>query len=96
MALDRSTVEKVTLLARLRLNEEELDQMTEQLGKIVGYIDQLNELNTDDVEPLSHAVELTNVFADDIVAPSLPREQALENAPKKDDAHYQVPAVLGE
>jgi len=96
MALDRRTVEKVTLLARLRLNEEELDQMTEQLGKIVGYIDQLNELNTDDVEPLSHAVELTNVFADDVVEPSLPREQALENAPKNNDVHYQVPAVLGE
>lgn len=96
MSLDRETVQKVSLLARLRLSEDEFDTMTEQLGKIVGYIDQLNELDTDNVEPLSHAVELTDVFADDAVQPSLPREDALANAPKNDEACYRVPAVLGE
>lgn len=96
MSLDRATVEKVSLLARLRLTEEELNLMTTQLDKIVGYIDQLSELDTENVEPLSHAVELSNVFADDQVESSLPREQALANAPKADDECYRVPAVLGE
>ena len=74
MSLDRATVKKVSLLARLRLTEEELNLMTTQLDKIVGYIDQLSELDTENVEPLSHAVELSNVFADDQVESSLPRE----------------------
>ncbi|MEM7312416.1 MAG: Asp-tRNA(Asn)/Glu-tRNA(Gln) amidotransferase subunit GatC [Planctomycetota bacterium] len=94
--LDRATVEKVSLLARLELSESELDTMTEQLGKIVGYIDQLSELDTDNVEPMAHAVELANVFRDDEVQPSLPRDEAIANAPKRDDECYRVPAVLGD
>ena len=94
--LDRETVEKVSLLARLQLSEEELGTMTEQLGKIVGYIDQLSELNTDNIEPMAHAVELSNVFKTDEAGPSLDREAALSNAPKKDDECYRVPAVLGD
>jgi aspartyl-tRNA(Asn)/glutamyl-tRNA(Gln) amidotransferase subunit C len=94
--LDRETVKKVSLLARLELTEPELDTMTEQLGKIVGYIDQLSELNTDDVQPMAHAVELSNVFRDDVAEPSLAREEALANSPKSDDECYRVPAVLGE
>ena len=94
--LDRATVEKVSLLARLELTESELDTMTEQLGKIVGYIDQLSELDTENVEPMAHAVELTNVFRDDEVRPSLPRDEAIANAPKRDEECYRVPAVLGD
>ncbi len=94
--LDRETVEKVALLARLKLSDEELATMTDQLGKIVGYIDQLSELDTDNVEPMAHAVELSNVFKSDEARPSLDREAALSNAPKKDDECYRVPAVLGE
>jgi len=94
--LDRDTVEKVSLLARLQLDPNELESMTEQLGKIVGYIDQLSELNTEDVQPMAHAVELTDVFKSDDVRPSLEREAALSNAPKSDEECYRVPAVLGE
>ncbi len=96
MALSRENVEKVSLLARLRLTDDELDTMTSQLGGIVEYVDQLAELNTEDVLPMAHAVEMSNVFAEDQVQPSLPREQALANAPKRDDECYRVPAVLGE
>ena len=70
--------------------------MTEQLAQIVGYVDQLAEVNTDGVEPMAHAVEVTNVFRDDAVAESLPREEALANAPHRDERGYLVPAVLGE
>jgi len=96
MSLSREDVEKVALLARLRLSDEEVATMTEQLGRIVEYVEQLNELNTEDVRPMAHAVELANVLAEDVVAPSLPREEALANAPKRDDECYRVPAVLGD
>jgi len=96
MSLSRQDVEKVSLLARLRLNGDQLDQMTTQLGQIVGYVDQLSELNTVDVPPMAHAVELANVLADDVVRPSYDREQILANAPKRDDECYRVPAVLGD
>jgi len=96
MSLTRDDVEKVSLLARLSLTEEEVGVMTEQLGQVLGYIDQLSELDTDNVPPMAHAVELSNVFADDVVQDSLGREQALANAPKRDEECYRVPAVLGE
>lgn len=96
MALSRTDVEKVALLARLQLSEAELATMTSQLADVVAYVDQLAEVNTDGVEPMAHAVELANVFAEDIVQPSLSREQALANAPRHNDRGYLVPAVLGE
>ena len=96
MSITRSDVEKVALLARLQLSEAEIEQMTQDLGNILAYIDQLAELDTDAVEPMAHAVELTNVFREDEVQPSLPREAALGNAPKADDECFRVPAVLGE
>ena len=94
--LTRADVEKVALLARLRLSEPELETMTGQLAQIVGYVDQLAEVDTEGVEPMAHAVETVNVFADDHVEPSLPREQALANAPRHNERDYLVPAVLGE
>jgi aspartyl-tRNA(Asn)/glutamyl-tRNA(Gln) amidotransferase subunit C len=96
LSLSRQDVEKVSLLGRLRLGAEELDQMTAQLGQIVGYVDQLSELDTSSVLPMAHAVEMANVFADDCVRPSCDREAILANAPKRDDECYRVPAVLGE
>ena len=94
MSLTRDEVEKVALLARLKLTEEELDTYVAQLNQIVGYVEQLNELDTDDIEPMAHAMELHNVLVPDVVAPSTPREEALANAPKRDDECYRVPAVL--
>ena len=70
--------------------------MTLQLRKIVEYVELLDELDTDDVQPMAHAMDLSNVFADDELLPSLDREQALANAPKRDDECYRVPAVLGD
>ena len=96
MSLSRQDVEKVSLLARLQFSDEQLDKMTAQLGQIVGYVEQLSELDTDGVEPMAHALDMANVFADDVARESLDREQALANAPKRDDECYRVPAVLGE
>jgi aspartyl-tRNA(Asn)/glutamyl-tRNA(Gln) amidotransferase subunit C len=96
MTLTRADVEKVSLLGRLLLSGAELDTMTAQLTRVVGYVEQLNEVNTDGVQPMAHAVEMHNVFRDDALAPSLPRDAALANAPKRDSECYRVPAVLGE
>jgi aspartyl-tRNA(Asn)/glutamyl-tRNA(Gln) amidotransferase subunit C len=95
MSLSRADVEKVSLLARLRLSEAELETMTAQLGQIVAYVDQLAELDTKDVAPMAHAVEMHNVFREDDVQDSLTRQQALANAPKHDKECFLVPAVLG-
>jgi aspartyl-tRNA(Asn)/glutamyl-tRNA(Gln) amidotransferase subunit C len=94
--LTLADVEKVALLARLRLSESELETMTGQLAEIVAYVDLLAEVDTEGVEPMAHAVEVANVFAEDRVAPSLPRDAALANAPRHNDRGYLVPAVLGE
>ncbi len=96
MSLTRADVEKVALLSRLRLTDAELDAATAELQSIVGYVDQLAEVDTDGVQPMAHAVELHNVLKDDFVAASLPREAALRNAPSHNDEGYLVPAVLGE
>ena len=96
MSLSREEVEKVSLLARLQLTPRELDRMTSQLGQILEYVHQLSELCTDDVEPMAHAIDLANVFAEDQPHESLDRAEALANAPKRDDECYRVPAVLGE
>ncbi len=97
MALTRDEVEKVSLLARLKLTDAELDRMTAQLGQIVEYVHQLAELDTEEVEPMAHAVELTNVFRTDEVRPSACRvPRRWPTLRKRDEECYLVPAVLGE
>jgi aspartyl-tRNA(Asn)/glutamyl-tRNA(Gln) amidotransferase subunit C len=96
MSLTREDVEKVALLARLRLSDAEVTTLTDQLSHVVGYVESLGELDTENVQPLAHAIEVTNVFRDDVVRPSLDREAALANAPHHDGACFLVPAVLGD
>ena len=94
MSLSADEVAKVAVLARLRLEPEELATFTGQLNAIVDYVAQLRELDTEGVEPLAHGVEVRNVFREDVVGPSLPREDALANAPKRNVDSFLVPAVL--
>jgi aspartyl-tRNA(Asn)/glutamyl-tRNA(Gln) amidotransferase subunit C len=94
MPLTRADVEKIALLSRLMLSEDELQRMTAQLGGILGYMDLLAEVDTTGVEPMAHARDLANVFRDDVVHLSLDRQQALANAPHRDEECYLVPAVL--
>ena len=96
MSLSRADVEKVSLLGRLLLSPAELETMTTQLARVVGYVEQLNEVPTEGVQPMAHAVEMQNVFRADALKESLSREAALANAPKRDEECYRVPAVLGE
>jgi aspartyl-tRNA(Asn)/glutamyl-tRNA(Gln) amidotransferase subunit C len=96
MSLTRADVEKVSHLARLQFSDSELDQLTTELGAILEYVEQLDMLNTENVEPMAHALDVHNVFRPDLLRPSLPRAEALANAPKSDGECYLVPAVLGE
>ncbi len=94
MSMTAEDVAKVALLARLRLSPGELQLFTGQLNAIVGFVEQLGELDTANVEPLAHGVEVHNVFREDVRGPSLPREDALANAPKRNAESFLVPAVL--
>lgn len=96
MALSRNEVEKVAVLARLKLTDAELDALTEQLSAVLRYVEQLDELDTEDVEPLAHVADLANVFRADKTMPSFARDTMLAGAPKTDGACYLTPAVLGE
>jgi len=96
MAISRRKVEKVSLLGRLLLSEDELDTMTTHLGQILDYMQLLVKVDTEGVEPMAHALDVSNVFRDDQPRPSLDRQHALSNAPNRDDECYLVPAVLGE
>jgi aspartyl-tRNA(Asn)/glutamyl-tRNA(Gln) amidotransferase subunit C len=96
MSVTVQDVEKIADLARLKLNEDEKEKMTGQLNLILDYMEKLNELDTDQVEPLAHAQELYNVFRDDVVKPSLPVEKALENAPERVDNYFKVPKVISK
>jgi aspartyl-tRNA(Asn)/glutamyl-tRNA(Gln) amidotransferase subunit C len=93
-SLSVEDVAKVAQLARLRLKPAELEQFTGQLNSIVHFVEQLQELDTKDVEPLAHGIEVRNVFRDDVRGPSLPREAALRNAPKRNAESFLVPTVL--
>jgi aspartyl-tRNA(Asn)/glutamyl-tRNA(Gln) amidotransferase subunit C len=88
-------VKHVAKLARLALPPERLELFTEQLGNILGYVEQLKEVNVDGVEPLAHAVRLTNVLRDDVAGPTLAVPVVLANAPDKDGDFFKVPKVIG-
>lgn len=94
MKIDEAAVEKVTMLARLDLDSKEKEEMTEQLNDILDYMDKLEELDTEDVEPTAHALPIKNVFRKDCVEESLDREEALANAPEKQDGSFKVPKVI--
>ena len=94
MSLTLDQVRWVAHLARLDLGEAELEIMTRQLSAILEYVDQLQKINTDQVEPLAHPLPIHNVFRPDEPAPSLPVEAALQNAPDRRGDFYGVPAVL--
>ena len=99
MAITKTDVEKIAELARLELSSEEADSFTEQLGSILGYIEKLNQLDTSDIEPMSHCSttgeDTEYVRRDDVVRPSLGWEAATENAPDAEAGYFKLPKVIG-
>lgn len=94
MSISPKDVEHVAKLARLELSEPEKEQFTEQLNAILKYAEKLNSLDTENVEPTSHVLPITNVMREDVQRPSLPIEKVLLNAPDEEDGQFKVPAVL--
>jgi aspartyl-tRNA(Asn)/glutamyl-tRNA(Gln) amidotransferase subunit C len=90
--IDREQVLHVARLARLRLTEAEVEAMTGELSSVLGHIEKIGELDLDDVTPTSHVVALENVLRADEPRPSLPREQALAEAPDTDGVGFRVPS----
>ena len=94
MPVSKKDVEKIADLARLYITEEDKKKYTSQLNVILEYMDQLNQVDTSDVEPLSHPFDLKNIVREDKVKPSLPVEEALKNAPEKSGNYFKVPKVI--
>ncbi len=92
MAITREQVLHVARLARLELSEDEVARFQEQLSAILEAVGKVSELDLEGVEPTSHPLALVNVLADDEPRPSLPREEALANAPDPEDGSFGVPA----
>jgi len=94
--IDETQVRHVAKLARLELSDAEVGLFSEQLSEIVDYVDKLNELETDNVEPLAHCLDVRNVFRRDEVKESLGTEAALANAPERSGDFFKVPKILDD
>jgi len=90
----KKDVEYAARLARLKLSETEKRAHAEQLNKILGYMGKLNQLDTTHIKPTSHVVEMQNVFRKDTLKPSIPVDNALQNAPDKKDGFFRVPKII--
>ena len=94
--IDRKMVERVAVLSRLELSETEIAQFSTQLSAIVDYIEKINTLDTDKVEPLAHCLSVQNVLREDVPKPSLSNDSALANAPDRGDGYFIVPKILDD
>lgn len=94
MPVNENDVKYIARLAHLSLSEKETLEYTHKLNDILKYVEKLNELDTENVEPLAYPVEMTNVFREDIQRDSTPREQALRNAPDRGEEYFRVPKVI--
>ncbi len=94
MKISPEEVKRVADLARLEMTSEEVESMTQQLDGILSYVAKLNELDTEGVQPTTHAISIVNVFREDQVKPSLDREDVLANAPQQDGESFVVPKVI--
>lgn len=92
--LTKEAVERVAHLSRLEFTEDELEKKYEQLGSIIDMMDSLSEIDTTDVTPLNHVMDLQNVFREDIVHESMGVEKVLSNAPSENENMFQVPKIV--
>jgi len=94
MSISKADIKNVATLARLNLQDEDVEKFTKQVSDILSYMNTLNKINTTDIEPTSHAVELTNAFREDIVKTSYDTDSALSNAPDSENGCFIVPKVV--
>jgi aspartyl-tRNA(Asn)/glutamyl-tRNA(Gln) amidotransferase subunit C len=92
--IDKDTLNKISHLARLEFNEEDAEKMVQDMTNIISFVEKLNEVDTEGVEPLTTMSHEINALREDIVQPHLDHELALKSAPKKDSDYFRVPKVL--
>ena len=94
MKIDRPLLDKIAHLSRLEFEEKDAEKMMRDMSEIVDWVEKLNEVNTDGIEPLTSMSHEINVIREDEVKDHLEHDRALRNAPKKDDDYFRVPKVL--
>ena len=94
MSTDIQTIRKLAHLARLEFSEDKEQEMLGDLNKILNWVDKLRELDTENIEPLTHMTAEVNVMREDVAKNTVTHEEALLNAPKKDSDYFRVPKVL--
>lgn len=94
MKVDKETLRKIAHLARLELMEKDEPAMLDSLSEILTWVEKLNEVNTDDIQPLMNMSQEVNNLREDVELPALEHERGLRNAPKKDENYFRVPKVL--
>lgn len=92
--IDDKTIEYVGILAKLELSEEEKQEAKKDMGRMLDYIDKLNELDTEGVEPMTHVFPVSNVFREDVAAGGDDRDNILANAPEQKDGAFKVPKTV--
>lgn len=96
MSVNNKQVEQIAKLARLKFDENEIENLTKDMNKILDYMDQLNELDTDNIEPLSHPLDLSNVMREDNLKESISREEVFKNTPSHNEEFFKVPKVINK
>ena len=94
MAISRDQVEHVAHLARLGLSDDEIDRLQQQLSQILGHMQMIDSLDTSAIPPTAQVIPVSTVMRDDVARPSLPTEEILKNAPRREGSFFKVPPVL--
>lgn len=92
--IDKDTVKYIANLAKLNIEEQNIVKFTDEFNKIIDYINKLSEVNTDNVAPTSHVLEMFNVLREDFVVPSLDENEVFKNAPDTEKGHFKVPRIV--
>lgn len=96
MEVNDALIDKLANLARLQFNQEEKENLRKDLERMIAFVDKLNELNTEGVEPLLHMSDSINVLREDVVQGSISREEGMKNAPDTDGVYFRVPKVINK
>jgi len=94
MAISKEDVEHIALLSRLTFNSQEIEACAQQLSSILAYMEKMNTLDTEGVEPAAHVLPLKNVFREDVCKPGLPLKDALANDPENEAGQFRVPRIV--
>jgi aspartyl-tRNA(Asn)/glutamyl-tRNA(Gln) amidotransferase subunit C len=92
--ITKEDVEHISWLASIKIEDEEKDEFVEQFNSILEYFHQLDEVNTDGVEPTYRVVDLANIFREDVARKSLSQEEALKNAPRRENGYFKSPRIV--